>query len=198
MVFLALEGFSATGKTVLAKGLEDLGWLRMTESAHAVSSNVPVADRADTFADFSLLGATLQYCSMISQNRATRNIVAEGYLLGDLAYAKVRYELNKSDAFPAMLSMVKSVLAQEAMRPDLYIILKALPDTINGRQQSKDAREKNLTEFFQTRYYTAIKDLHHRLDQQNVEVVLTDGDVNDTLAGILKVLREKGFSWEKL
>jgi len=59
MAFIVLEGFSGTGKTSLAMGLERRGWLRLQESAHAVPKDVPVAERADTAADFSLLGATM-------------------------------------------------------------------------------------------------------------------------------------------
>src|SRR5713226_8782971 len=66
MAFIVLEGFSGTGKTSLASGLERQGWLRLQESAHAVPKDVPVADRADTPADFSLLGATMVYSSIIS------------------------------------------------------------------------------------------------------------------------------------
>ncbi len=76
MAFVVLEGFSGTGKTTLAKGLESMGWVRLQESAHAVPRDVPVADRADTAADFSLLGATLIYSSIISKTScqdASRN-----------------------------------------------------------------------------------------------------------------------------
>ena len=87
MTFIVLEGFSGTGKTSLALGLEKRGWVRLQESAHAVPRDVPVADRADTAADFSLLGATMTYSSVVSKLRGTRKIVSEGYLLSDLAYA---------------------------------------------------------------------------------------------------------------
>ena len=147
MVFIVLEGFSGTGKTSLAIGLEKRGWIRLQESAHAVPRDVPVADRADTAADFSLLGATMMYSSVISKLRQTRNIVSEGYLLGDLAYAKIRYELKKSDAYPEMERKVKRVLQFPGKRPDLYILQKAQIDQKKHRQMIKHERERNLPDF---------------------------------------------------
>lgn len=188
MAFIVLEGFSGSGKTSLAVGLERLGWLRLQESAHAVPRDVPVADRADTAADFSLLGATMVYASLISTLRTKRNIVSEGYLLGDLAYAKIRYELKKSDAYPAMVSMVRRILEEPAMKPDLYILLKAGPETIDMRQSRKDDREKNVTEFFRTRYYSALAEIHADLKEERSEVVETDSDVDATLRNVLEVL----------
>jgi thymidylate kinase len=188
MPFIVLEGFSGTGKTSLAMGLERRGWLRLQESAHAVPKDVPVAERADTAADFSLLGATMMYSSLIAKLRGTRNIVSEGYLLGDLAYAKIRYELKKSDAYPSMVAMVKRILQEQAMRPDLYILLKAGRETIDIRQRSKDEREKNVTEFFRTRYYTALAEIHEEMKEERVEVVETDTDVEATLRNILQIL----------
>jgi thymidylate kinase len=194
MTFIVLEGFSGTGKTSLAMGLERLGWLRLQESAHAVPRDVPVADRADTAADFSLLGATMMYSSLISKLRSTRRIVSEGYLLGDLAYAKIRYELRKSDAYPAMMTMVKRILEDPSMGPDLYLLLKAGPDTIDLRQKSKDERERNLTEFFRQRYYTALAEIHQELGQRDPEVVQTDADPAVTLGAILKILNRFGVT----
>ena len=188
MAFIVLEGFSGTGKTSLAQGLERRGWLRLQESAHAVPRDVPVADRADTAADISLLGATMMYSSVISKLRQARNIVSEGYLLGDLAYAKIRYELKKSDAYPDMVQMVKRILTIPAMRPDLYILLKAGPETINHRQMGKDDRERNVTEFFRMRYYTALAEIHEELKEDKPEVVETDHDLEVTLQDILEIL----------
>ena len=188
MVFIVLEGFSGTGKTSLAMGLERRGWLRLQESAHAVPKDVPVADRADTAADFSLLGATMMYSSVISKLRQTRNIVSEGYLLADLAYAKIRYELKKSDAYPDMVPIVRRVLEIPAMRPDLYVLLRAGPETINHRQMSKDERERNVTEFFRTRYYTALAEIHEELGEERTEAVETDSDLEATLQNILGML----------
>ena len=165
--------------------------MRLQESAHAVPRDVPVAERADTAADFSLLGATMMYSSVISKLRGRRNIVSEGYLLGDLAYAKIRYELKKSDAYPAMVTMVKRILEEPAMRPDLYLLLKAGQETIDIRQRSKDEREKNVTEFFRTRYYTALSEIHDEMQVKNVEVLQTDSDVEATLRRILEILSSR-------
>ena len=188
MTFVVLEGFSGTGKTSLAQGLERMGWLRLQESAHAVPRDVPVADRADTAADFSLLGATMTYSSLVSKLRGTRNIVSEGYLLSDLAYAKIRFELKKSDAYPSMVAMVRRMLEEPALRPDLYVLLKAGPETINNRQLVKDERERNTAEFFRTRYYTALEEIHEELKEDSIEAVETDHDVDVTLSSMLQVL----------
>ena len=186
-----LEGFSGTGKTSLAMGLESRGWLRLQESAHAVPKDVPVAERADTAADFSLLGATMMYSSVITKLRMTRNIVSEGYLLGDLAYAKIRYELKKSNAYPSMVSIVKRILQEPALRPDLYILLEAGQETIDTRQKSKDDRERNPTEFFRTRYYTALSEIHDEMNEKNIEAVKTDSHVDATLSQILQILARR-------
>ena len=193
MVFIVLEGFSGTGKTSLAEGLEERGWLRLPESAHVVSGQVPVADRADTYADFSLVGATMQYSSIIANSREHRDIVSEGYFLGDLAYAKIRYDLGKSDAFPILLTLVKRILSDKKMQPDLYLLLKARPETISGRQVAKSEREKNLNEVFQSGYYSAITEIHERLGQNELEVVYSDGGRSETLGEIFRILRAKGL-----
>jgi thymidylate kinase len=191
MAFIVLEGFSGTGKTTLAKGLESMGWVRLQESAHAVPRDVPVADRADTSAEYSLLGATMVYSSIISKTRETRNIVSEGYLLSDLAYARVRFDLSKSKAYPSMLDIVREILTEPTMRPDLYILLEARPDTINDRQKNKDDRERNVTEFFRTRYYSALAEIHSELKENNFEKVYTDEDMRVTLDAIISVLRKR-------
>lgn len=192
LAFVVLEGFSGTGKTTLAKGLEEKGWLRLPESAHIVPKWVKLADRADTFADYSLLGATLSYCPLISEMRPKQNLVSEGYLLGDLAYARIRYDLGRSKAFPEMLEICRHVLSHEALRPDLYIRLQARSDTIETRQKVKDERDKNLTEFFRTRYYTALEELHSELGESRTETIYTDSDTAHTLEEILEVLESKG------
>jgi thymidylate kinase len=188
MVFVVLEGFSGTGKTTLAKALERRGWLRLEESAHAVPKDVPVADRADTFADYSLVGATMVYSSQISKLRHRRNIVSEGYLLSDLTYAKIRYELRKSAAYPAMMALCKKILSDPVMRPDLYIVLQAKADTIDSRQQSKSKRERNDAEFFRTRYYSALAEVHDEIQQNNIERIDSDATTKTTLGRIMKVL----------
>ena len=192
MVFVVLEGFSGTGKTTLAKKLEKRGWVRFEESAHAVrSKKVPVAERADTYADFSLIGATLVNAFGISRLRENRRVVSEGFLLSDLAYARIRYDLKKSTAFPAMFRFTKEVMSHPAMRPDLYVLLKARTDTISARQKRKNARERTLDEFFRKRYYSAIHEIHRRLGERKVETVYTDLVADATLRAILSLLRKR-------
>lgn len=193
MVFIVLEGFSGTGKTTLAKKLERDGWLRLKESAHAVPTDVPVADRADTFADFSLMGATMVYSSLISKYKQERNIVSEGYLLSDLAYARIRYELGTSTAYPAMIAFCKKILSEPSMRPDIYIILQAATDTINRRQHYKNSRERNTTEFFRERYYPALTEIHRELGETNYEEAVTDSRREVTLDSILQILKRAGL-----
>ena len=191
MTFLVLEGFSGTGKTSLASALEALGWLRLAESAHVVPKDVPVADRANTQADFSLLGATMVYSSVIAGSRTKRNIVSEGYFLSDLAYARIRYDLKTSTAFPSMLEVCREILSDPVMKPDLYILLEAGAETIGSRQMKKDLRERNLTEFFMTRYYSALSEIHQELGEANVEKLQTDSDTSVTLDGILGILKRR-------
>ena len=188
MTFVVLEGFSGTGKTSLARGLERMGWVRLEESAHAVPRDIPVADRADTAADYSLMGATMVYSSIISRQRVGRNVVSEGYLISDLAYAKIRLELKKSMAYPSMLEMARTILKEPSLRPDLYVQLKASPATIAARQTGKDDREKNLTEFFRTRYYSALEEIHAELGEDRIEEVVTDTNVDATLRLVLEAL----------
>jgi len=193
LTFIVLEGFSGTGKTTLAKTLERRGWLRLPESAHAVSSEIPVGERADTFSDYSLVGATMQYASIIARSRRDRDIVAEGYFLSDLAYALIRYDLRKSAAFPHLLEMVRSVLREGVLQPDLYLLLRAHSATIRRRQEEKNEREKNVSKFFRERYYTAIEYVHGELRQGNLEIVNTDNDAEKTLARIMVKLRRQGI-----
>jgi thymidylate kinase len=192
LVFVVLEGFSGTGKTALAKGLEKKGWLRLAESAHSVPKTVPVAERGDTSADYSLLGATMVYSSVISKLRKRRRIVSEGYLLSDLAYARIRYDLRRSDAYPVMLAACRAILREESLRPDLYVLLEARPDTIQSRQHRKNERERNLTGFFRTRYYTALAEIHGELGEDKVEKVHSDTNLDATLGTILEVLKRRG------
>jgi thymidylate kinase len=193
LTFIVLEGFSGTGKTTLAKTFERRGWLRLAESAHAVSGEIPVGERADTFSDYSLVGATMQYASIIARSRRERDIVAEGYFLSDLAYAVIRYDLKKSAAFPHLLEMVRNVLGERILQPDLYLLLRAQSATIRRRQEEKNEREKNVSKFFRKRYYTAIEYIHEELGQRNLEIVNTDSDAERTLARIMVKLRSHGI-----
>lgn len=193
MTFIVLEGFSGTGKTTLAKTLEQRGWMRLAESAHAVSSEIPVGERADTFSDFSLVGATMQYASIIARSRREREIVAEGYFLSDLAYALIRYDLRKSAAFPHLLEMVRKILRERVLQPDLYLLLRAHSATIRRRQEEKNEREKNVSKFFRERYYSSIEYIHGELGQRNLEIVNTDSDPDRTLARIVVKLKSHGF-----
>ena len=194
MAFVVLEGFSGTGKTTLAKHLQERGWVRLQESAHALPDHVPVADRGDTYSDYSLLGATLAYSSAISRFRETRNVVSEGYLLSDLAYAKIRFELKKSGAYPAMLAMCREVLSDPVMRPDLYVLLEAGHETLHSRQAEKKERDRNTTGFFKTRYNTALAEIHTELGADKVEKVYTDSDSAATLDAVLAVMRKRGIA----
>jgi thymidylate kinase len=131
------------------------------------------------------------YSSIISKTRETKNIVSEGYLLSDLAYARIRFDLNSSKAYPSMLDIVREILAEPTMRPDLYILLEARPDTIHNRQKKKDDRERNVTEFFRTRYYSALAEVHSELKEDSIEKVYTDEDMRVTLDAIISVLRKR-------
>ena len=191
MVFIVIEGFSGTGKTTLARRLEREGWLRMAESAHVVPRDVPVADRADTFADYSLLGATMVYSSLISSFRGTRNLVSEGYLLSDLAYARIRFDLKKSEAYPSMLEICGRIMSHPEMKPELYVLLKATPDTISARQERKNERERNVDDFFRTRYYSALAEIHEALGEKDVEIVFSDSNVETTFASVMSLLEQR-------
>jgi thymidylate kinase len=194
LVFIVIEGFSGTGKTTLARRLEREGWLRMAESAHVVPREVPVADRADTFADYSLLGATMVYSSLISSLRASRNMVSEGYLLSDLAYARIRFDLKKSDAYPSMLSICGKIMAHPQMKPDLYLLLKATADNIAERQARKGEREKVLDDFFRERYYSALQEIHEDLGEKNVETIFSDSRADETFAAVMSVLQRRNLA----
>jgi len=191
MVFVVLEGFSGTGKTTLARRLEKQGWVRLQESAHTLPDHVPVADRGDTYSDYSLLGATLTYSSAISKLRETRDVIAEGYLLSDLAYAKIRFELKKSTAYSAMLAICREVLTHPKMRPDLYVLLEARHGTPYDRQAGRKERGRNTTGFFRVRYYTALAEIHRELDEKNLERVYTDPDPRTTLKAVLAAMNKR-------
>jgi len=190
MVFIVLEGFSGTGKTSLALGLEKMGWLRLPESAHSVPTEVPVADRGDTSSDYTLFGATMIHCSAITRLREKKRIVSEGYLLSDLAYARIRYDLGKSKAYPSMLAACREIIHQ-GLSPDLYVRLDAASEIIEARQRLKGQRDRNQTEFFRTRYYSALREIHAELGEENVEVMRSDTAVDSSLNRVIEILRER-------
>ena len=194
MAFVVLEGFSGTGKTTIARHLEKRGWLRFQESAHALPNHVPVADRGDTSSDYSLVGATLTYTSTIFRARGIRNLVSEGYLLSDLAYAKIRFELKKSKAFPILYDLCREVLTIPAMRPDLYVLLEARPETIGDRQGGKNERDRNSTEYFRTRYYSALAEIHRKLNEIRTVRVFTDSSSERTLEEVLAAISKKSVA----
>lgn len=191
MAFVVLEGFSGTGKTTLARRLERRGWLRLPESAHALPDHVPVANRGDTYSDYSLLGATLTYSSAISRLRETRDLVSEGYLLSDLAYAKIRFELKRSTAYPALLAICREVLTNPKIRPDLYIILEAGHSMLHNRVRAR--RDRNMAALFRARYYTALAEIHKELGEWNFERVYTDSDSKVTLNAVLALMRKRNM-----
>ena len=188
-----MEGFSGTGKTTLARELERRGWTRLPESAHMISSSIPVAERAGTFADFSLLGATMANCGIIASERNRRAIVSEGYLLSDLAYARVRLELKKSGAFPPMLEFCRKLLARRTLRPDLYVVLEAGEDALGSRQKRKSARDRNDSASFRSMYYRALSGVHKELGETKVVHVMTDRDPSATLDEVLRILKRRGI-----
>ena len=191
MAFVVLEGFSGTGKTTLARCLERRGWLRLQESAHALPDHVPVADAGDTYSDYSLLGATLTYASTISRLRERRDVVSEGYLLSDLAYAKIRFEMKRSAAYPAMLAICREVLTDPRMKPDLYVLLQAKHGALDDRQVGKKERDRHTMGFSRSRYYTALAEIHEELNEGNVERVYTGSDSGVTLKAVLKVMKKR-------
>ena len=85
-------------------------------------------------------------------------------------------------------------MVEKPLRPDLYILLEARAETIGERQLGKGSREKNISEFFRQHYYSAIREMHQRLGQDNVEVVSSDGGGAVTLRTLLRLLRERGLS----
>jgi thymidylate kinase len=163
MVFIALEGFSGTGKTTISRLLARRGWVAIPESAHFVPKTVPLADRGNTYSDYALIGATLTSSYDIVNLRRERNVVADGYIVSDLTYSKIRYERGQSKAYPVLRRFVFSLLKDKLLVPDLFVVLKADEDTIYRRQKYKEEREKNINIYFMERYYKILYMLHREM-----------------------------------
>lgn len=184
LMFIALEGYSGSGKTTVARMLERRGWLRLAESANILPNDIKVGDRADKYSDYSLFGATMTHSATIASQRQKRRIVSEGYLISDLAYALIRYKLKMSDAFPKLFQIARDFLRDEKLRPDVYILLTANEQTIRSHQRRKSSRDRIITESFYESYYTGIERLHRRLGQQPIIKVQTSSNVYTTLKKI--------------
>lgn len=191
MVFIVLEGFSGTGKTSLAKMLERDGWLRITESAHSLPPDIPLADRADTYSDYALLGQVLTSTPQIRRLRSRRRVVAEGYFLSDLAYFKIRQTLRLSNAFPSIYRLVSEIMKDQTLAPDLYILLEADSGEIGRRQARKRARDRNESTYFFEKYYEFIKEFHKALNQPNYTVVHSHSRTSQTYRQIRNILTLK-------
>jgi len=193
LTFLVLEGFSGTGKTALARLFERDGWLRIPESAHLVPEHVPLADRANTLADYALVGAVLSAAYRIAQERTARNIVAEGYLLSDLAYFKVRETLGTSTAFIPIRALVHEVLRDARLVPDLYAVLRISPVELHRRQARKAHRDRLQNQYFAEKYYEFLAELHHEFgDPPQVEVSANAGD-EATYQALRRILADCGL-----
>lgn len=191
MVFIVLEGYSGTGKTSLAKMLERDGWLRITESAHSLPPDIPVADRADTYSDYALLGQVLTSTPRIRRLRSRRRLVAEGYFLSDLAYFKIRQTLGLSSAFPRIYRLVSEIMKDQNLAPDLYILLEADSGEIGRRQERKRARDRNESTYFFEKYYEFIKEFHKALNQPNYTVMESHPRTSQTYRQIRDILSQR-------
>lgn len=189
MVFVAIEGFSGSGKTTICKYLTKLGWTVIQESASLVPKYVSLADRANTYSDYSLIGSVLMYSFLISRKRKGK-LVADGYLLSDLAYSKLRYEKGLSKAYPNLEYFLINVLKDKVLRPDAYFVLKPSFRTIIKRQKLKNQREKNVNRYFMKRYYEVLFSYHETLGDKNVYLVGTDGPISEIKSQILKLVEK--------
>jgi thymidylate kinase len=187
MVFIALEGFSGTGKTTISRNLYNKGWVSIPESAHVVPDSVPLADRGNTYSDYALIGASLMRMYEIASLRKNKYVVADGYIVSDLTYAKIRYEKGLSNAYPALYNFVKSILGDENIVPDLFIVLTAKEKTIKERQRFKEERDKNLSKYFMKRYYRILYGLHKEMRHKFVNLS-TDDDIEVTAEKILQMV----------
>ena len=185
LTFVVLEGFSGTGKTTVANALEQIGWLHLTESAHTVSVDIPLADRADIYSDYSLFGATLKTTGIIAHNRDRRNIVSEGFLVNDLTYSLIRQKRGQSDAASEFFSIVGSVLNKPALKPDLFVILMADEKAIMKRQKLKSDRDRLTNRFFRDTFYQTLNDLHALFGHRNTIVIRTDKGKDEAVKEIL-------------
>jgi hypothetical protein len=188
-----LEGFSGTGKTALARLFERDGWLRIPESAHLVPEHVPLADRANTLADYALVGAVLSAAYMIAQQRAARDIVAEGYFLSDLAYFKVRQTLGTSTAFTPIRALVHEVLRDSRLIPDLYAVLRISRAELTRRQAHKLPRDQLQNPFFADRYYEFLYELHREFGPPAYVEVASDGGDVATYQALRQMLATRGL-----
>jgi thymidylate kinase len=93
-----------------------------------------------------------------------------------------------------MLALCREVLAIPRMRPDLYVLLDAGPETIDDRQVRKNGKDRNATEIFRAMYYKALAEIHQELNETNIERVRTDSEVEKTLDVILAALKMKGVA----
>lgn len=196
LTFLVLEGFSGTGKTSLADLFERDGWLRITESAHMIPQEIPVAEKANTYSDYALIGQVLTATYRIAEARGAKRIVAEGYFLSDLAYFKIRHALKLSQAYPILYTLTRSLLQDSRLRPDLYILLRADEDEIIKRQAHKVIRDRLQNRYFMTKYYEFIREFHQEFDQPNYVEVNSNSNDRQTYERIQEALQVHNLAGE--
>lgn len=191
MAFIVLEGFSGTGKTTIANMFEKKNWLHITESAHAIAQEIPVADRGDVYSDYSLIGATLRNSGIIAGNRRKRNIVGEGYFVSDLAYAMIRQRRGLSEAASEFFPIVHNVIKKKRLQPDLYVLLTASDRSILRRQRLKSDRDRLTNRFFMDNFNTIIMDLHQLFGHKNVVAVSNDKGREATFRNIREIMKKR-------
>ena len=191
MAFVVLEGFSGTGKTTIANMFEKKNWLHITESAHAIANEIPVADRGNVYSDYSLIGATLRTSGIIAGNRRKRNIVSEGYFISDLAYAMIRQKQGLSEAASEFFPIVGHVIKKKKLQPDLYVLLTASDRSILKRQKLKSDRDRLTNKFFRDNFNTIIMDLHQLFGHKNIVIVSTDKGRDATYRQIVDIMQKR-------